>query len=179
MAAISVSGNLREIVVTENGVKKLNICKTIPQPPRPITSPLQQQSKSAAAFLWNSMVGSSSDTNSSCVTKTALFALQEGVVHVTVCVDATCVASMDARYILATAQTRISANMARRTERVTKKQPPPTVAHGAIFLSHFFKLQRTHSQAGRVCKSYQQQQQYFDGDVGATAGGILLPLTFD
>ena len=142
-AALTFTGSLKEIVVTVNGVEKLSICKTILQPPRPITTPSQQQqlqqSKSAAAFLWNSMVGSSSsDTNSTCVTKTALFLLkevQESVVRVTVRVDATCAASMDARYILATAKTRILADMARRMERVTKKQPPPTVTV-EIFLNY-------------------------------------------
>lgn len=111
------------------------------------------------AFLWNSVFtnggnssggGSSTSShgrNNSFTTTTTLFALeqvQESLVRITVKVtaDDSCdgsvaaaAASMDARYITATAKTNIAKEMAHRMERVTKKKPPPTVTV-QVFLNY-------------------------------------------
>jgi Protein of unknown function (DUF3684) len=140
-ASLTFTGSLRQIRVFVNQHEKLTILKTLLQEPRPVSTPktLTSSSSSSSASTIASLSSwwKSKTDEANAVTPHGVFALPdkailESVYRITVLLwddklQQNETASMDARYISATARTQIPADMERRMERVTKKQPPPHV----------------------------------------------------
>jgi len=149
-AALTFTNALRCITVTVNGTEKLKIVKSIRQPPRRVVQPQAPATGTAAAtskasFLWSSIVGGTSSSSTNTQSSSGVFYLPKGkdaaggiyesLVRVTVQVDGTAAAYMDAQYVAATARTKIGSDMARRMQRVTKKEPPKECLV-QVFLNH-------------------------------------------
>src|SRR3569623_1349700 len=120
-ASLTFTNCLKQIRVFVNQVERLCILKTLVQEPRPVAAPKTQSSS-----WWKSTT-----TDAILTTPNGVFSLSEktamyeSVYRITVLMGTTNdSASIDARYISAVAQTNNGSDMARRMERVTKKQPP-------------------------------------------------------
>lgn len=122
---------VKNIRVLVDGKERLSIVKTTIQPPQPIKTPAS--SSKLPSFL--SMGSFSSFQSSSGMFSLAKDTIQESVVRLTVMMDQTQTASMDARYVLARIPTRISSHQHRRMHRVTKKDPPKHV-NVQLFLNY-------------------------------------------
>ena len=131
-AALTFTNALRTIRVSVNGVEILKIEKTILMSPRPVQAHNAKlaSSTSKASFLWNALTSKSSSNKLQ--SSTGLFslpvsspdAITESLVRVTVTIEQTAMASMDAQYVQATVHTHIPQELQRRMQRVTKKDPP-------------------------------------------------------
>ena len=133
-ASLTFTQCLKYIRVSVNGKERMSILKTAVQEPRPVQTPESaSSSQSPLQRLWNATTGSNdgvvtatpngtfylqNSKNSSCI--------RESVSRITVTLDDD-LATLDARYVSAVAKTKIPSDMARRMERVTKKQPPKQV----------------------------------------------------
>ncbi|GKY92960.1 hypothetical protein MPSEU_000264800 [Mayamaea pseudoterrestris] len=132
-ASLTFTKHLKLIRVLVNDVERLCIVKTLVQEPRLIAAPKTSSNTVSSWF---------SRRNDDAVTSTGLFTLasnsiMEFVYRITVTHtpgsssrkigESASTSSLDARYISATATTHIKADMAKRMERVTKKQPPSSL----------------------------------------------------
>ena len=175
-AALTFTNALRCITVTVNGTEKLKIVKSIRQPPRRVVQPQAPANATAAAtskasFLWSSIVGGATSSSSNTQSSSGVFYLPRGkdagggiyesLVRVTVRVDGTAAAYMDAQYVAATARTKIGPDMARRMQRVTKKEPPKECLV-QVFLNHS-------APTAKLVEEGQQQQQQQNSTTTTTA----------
>ena len=137
-AALTFTNALKTIQVSVNGVELLKIEKTILVPPRPVQAPAaaastsSQLAASTTSFLWNALTRTTSNKQNTLQSSSGLFtlplhqpdAITETLVRVSVTLQQTVTASMDAQYVSATLSTRIPEELQRRMYRVTKKAAP-------------------------------------------------------
>lgn len=119
-ASLTFTRCLKYVCVLVNDKERLSIIKTLVAEPRPVSTPkvtswFQSTSASTSTPRGTFSLSKSSST------------IVESVHRLTVSLDGS-VSSLDARYVSASATTKIPADMARRMERVTKKSPPKTVS---------------------------------------------------
>lgn len=148
-ASLTFTKCLRFVRVLVNDEEKLSIIKTLVTEPRPVSTP-----KSTSWWKTNAAVTSTSKGTFYLNQRTADSAILESVYRMTVMMmsDAS-TATLDARFISATAHTKIPAEMARRMERVTKKAPPSTVTV-QVFLNAQAQPPRPRTAAERVLQTF-------------------------
>mmetsp|Transcript_24134 Transcript_24134/g.59049 ORF Transcript_24134/g.59049 Transcript_24134/m.59049 type:complete len:1833 (-) Transcript_24134:1433-6931(-) len=124
-ASLTFTKNLSEIRVFVNGKKRLTIVKTQIQEPTPVQIQTSSSWWKTDGALTESPQGlfSLKDENS----------LLESFYHIQVTLDSE-TAAVTARYLSATAKTKVPSSMVKRMERVMKKKPPSKV-EVQIFLS--------------------------------------------
>lgn len=118
-ASLTFTNCLRFVRVLVNDVERLSIIKTLVQEPRPVATP-------KSTYSWWKKNDTTVLQSPNGVFGLEPNAMLESVHRMSVLLDGD-MASLDARYISAVAKTRIPNDMARRMERVTKKQPPASV----------------------------------------------------
>lgn len=168
-ASLTFTAKLKSIKVFFNDQLKLHINKTVAQEPRIVQAPQSTDSSngsSSSSWLWN-MMGQSSN-NIVTTSSKGLFTLSKSnngslaiyeSIHRMKVMIGNDVATLDARYISATAKTSIPSDMAKRMERVTKKNPPATVDI-QIFLNASSGLPSTSkvmNKADKIVKSFVPQ----------------------
>ena len=148
-ASLTFTKCLRFVRVLVNDEEKLSIIKTLVTEPRPVSTP-----KSTSWWKTNAAVTSTSKGTFYLNQRTADSAILESVYRMTVMMtqDAS-TATLDARFISATAHTKIPTEMARRMERVTKKAPPSTVTV-QVFLNAQSQPPRPRTAAERVLQTF-------------------------
>lgn len=140
---------LRFVRVLVDDEEKLSIIKTLVTEPRPVSTP-----KSNSWWKTNAAVTSTSKGTFYLHQRTADSAILESVYRMTVMMmPDSSTATLDARFISATAHTKIPAEMARRMERVTKKAPPSTVTV-QVFLNAQSQPPRPRTAAERVLQTF-------------------------
>jgi hypothetical protein len=124
-ASLTFTKCLKHIRVLVNDHERLTITKTVIQEPRIVVTPKSSSwfSNQGGAITTTPQGTFSLARNPS---KTTEQFITESIHRITVNMDGA-TSSMDARYISATANTKIGAGMARRMQRVTKKDPPAQV----------------------------------------------------
>ena len=128
-ASLTFTKHLKMIRVVVNDQERLSIIKTLVQEPRSVSSTPNKSSSS-----WFRRFSSSEPVTSSGIFTLTPNSIMEFVYRITIAHTpasseglSPSTSSLDARYISATAKTNIKADMARRMERVTKKQPPSSL----------------------------------------------------
>lgn len=117
-AALTFTKSLKEIRIFVNGKERMTIVKTLIQEP----SVVQIQKNSS----WWKSDGAITTSPNGLFSLRDENAMMESYYHVQVTLDGE-TAAVTARYLSATAKTKIPAHMSTRMERVTKKKPPSKV----------------------------------------------------
>jgi hypothetical protein len=174
-ASLTFTASLKHVCVYVNGVERLSITKTAVQEPRLIATPKSSSwfSNQGAAVTTTpkgtfSLMSNSRSTNSSTTSyltsslKTKIAGEQrqvdeqssiyESMHRLTVVLDGA-VATMDARYVSAMAKCSIGTDMARRMQRVTKKDPPSTL-QVQLFLNATFIHKKPQNAAEQITQSF-------------------------
>jgi Protein of unknown function (DUF3684) len=136
-ASLTFTAKLKSIKVFFDDQLTLHILKTVAQEPRIVQAPQNTDSSnnsSSSFWLWNVMnqsmnnIVTSSSKGLFTLSKSSngSLAIYESIHRMKVMIGND-VATLDARYVSATAKTNIPSDMAKRMERVTKKNPPSTV----------------------------------------------------
>ena len=160
-ASLTFTKCLRHVRVMVNEKERLAITKTVVQEPRPIATPKSSSwfSNQGAAVTTTpkgtfSLTSTSSSyrLSSDTTNPQQSSAILESIHRITVEMDGT-VSSMDARYVSAHAQTKIGYDMARRMQRVTKKQPPKRL-QVQLFLNATRSKAAPQTAAQRITQSF-------------------------
>ena len=173
-ASLTFTRSLRNIQVFVDNDLVLEIDKSLLQPPTPISIP---KSSNQSSSLWR-MIGSNNQDEIVTQTPRGIFRLEnstqqqhpdilESIYQLQVSLrdrktNTTILkATTQARYVSAQARTKLSSDMIRKMERVTKKQPPKQV-EVAIFLRHDDETNATErrptNDAERITQSFAPQQ---------------------
>jgi hypothetical protein len=124
-ASLTFTKCLKHIRVLVNDHERLSITKTVVQEPRIVVTPKSSSwfSNQGGAITTTPKGTFSLARNPNKTTEQYIY---ESIHRITVQMDGS-TSSMDARYVSATANTKIGPGMARRMQRVTKKDPPAQV----------------------------------------------------
>jgi hypothetical protein len=147
-ASLTFTKCLRKVKVFVDDKERLTITKNLVQEPRPV------QTFKSSSWLKNDGANTASPRGTFYLGKSDESML-ESVYQVDVELDGL-KSSVQARYVSAIAKTRIPADMARRMERVTKKQPPKEVTV-QIFLNAQEVVGRPKNAAERITQSFSPQ----------------------
>jgi hypothetical protein len=147
-SSLTFTKSLAEIRVIVNNKKRMVITKTQIQPPTVVNPP-----KSSSWWKNDGAILSSPRGLFSLASEKSIL---ETMYHIQVSLDGE-TASIRARYVSGIAKTRIPADMARRMERVTKKNPPTEVTVD-IFINGQEDDTTDHSKASQIVQSFSPQQ---------------------
>jgi len=113
-ASLTFTSSLRYVRVLVDDKEKMAIVKTLVQEPRPVSTPKTTAASGAASWLWRTNDAVTTTPKGTFTLARADKSIMESIHRITVTLDDGSMSSLDARYISATAKTKIVADMARR-----------------------------------------------------------------
>lgn len=147
-ASLTFTKCLRTVKVFVNDKERLTINKTLIQEPRPVKPP-------KSSSWWKNNGANTASPKGTFYLGKSDESIMESVYRVDVELDGV-KSSVKARYVSAVAKTKIPADMSRRMQRVTKKQPPKEVTV-QIFLNAQEAVGRPKNDAERITQSFSPQ----------------------